>query len=832
VNFDDNAYVYENHHVKDGLTSESIRWAFSFAEKEKTYWHPLAWLSHMLDCQLYGLDPGKHHLTSIIFHIANSLLLFIVFKWMTGAFWRSALVAILFAIHPINVDTVVWITERKNVLSTFFWMLTMLAYVYYSNQPSFHRYLLIFLVFALGLMTKPMLVTLPCVLLLLDHWPLGRFSYRELSNNRNIETNKATIAGSRGSTPFQLVLEKIPLFALAVLSVSLSSLSVKNYGNVISMSLVPMKLRIANALVSYVKYISKMIWPQDLAVLYPYPRMVPLWQTLGALVLLIGISFFMIRSIKRTPYFIIGWLWFLGTLVPVIGLVQVGLWPAMADRFAYVPLIGLFIIVAWGAPELVAQWRRKKIWLTVSATILLSTLMVVAWKQVEYWKNSITLFEHTLKVTSNNSIAHNNLGTALQNQGRTEEAIEHYLQALRIKPDYEEAHNNLGNVLKNQGRTKEAIAHYLKALRIKPDFVEAHNNLGNVMENQGRTEEAIAHYLEALRIKPDYEEAHYNLGTILEKQGLIDKAIAHYLEALRINPDYMKAHNNLGNALKKQGLIDEAIAHYLEALRINPDFEKAHYNMGTALRDQGNFEEAMAHFQEAIRLKPSYKDAYVGLGVVLTGQGNQKQAIAHFEEAIRIDSECPDAYHNLGVALRELGNFKEAIHHSRIVLGIKPDHAKAFFNLGVALKDQGNLEEAIFNFKEALQINPDLIESHYQLGVALVDHGRLDEAKHHFSEVLKTQPDHKKAHNDFGVVLTRQGRLEEALVHFREALRIEPDDATAHGNIGSILAQQGNLKEAIFHFQEALRIKPDFTDARSNLQKALAIQKQNDSNSN
>jgi len=308
VNLDDDHYVYENRHVQEGLSSKSIVWAFDFADKEKTYWHPVAWLSHMLDCQLFELKPGKHHLTNLIFHIANSLLLFLVFKLMTGAFWRSALVAMLFAIHPINVDTVAWITERKNVLSTFFWMLTMLAYVYYTKQPAFYRYLLMVLMFSLGLMTKPMLVTLPCVLLLLDYWPLGRFPFSPLINKRNGASDKATIPDPQRFSSFELVLEKIPLLALSGLSIIISSLSFQGHGKDIPMSLVPLKLRIANALVSYVKYISKMTCPKDLVVLYPYPSMVPMWQTIGAMALLGVLSVFIIRSAKRAPYFIIGWL--------------------------------------------------------------------------------------------------------------------------------------------------------------------------------------------------------------------------------------------------------------------------------------------------------------------------------------------------------------------------------------------------------------------------------------------------------------------------------------------------------------------------------------------
>ncbi len=642
VNFDDDIYIYENRHVQEGLTLESITWAFSVSEK-MFYWHPVAWLSHMLDCQLYGLNPGKHHLTNLIIHIANSLLLFMIFKWMTGAFWRSAFVAMLFAIHPINVDSVAWITERKNVLSTFFWMLTMLAYVYYTKQPVLYRYLLIFFVFALGLMAKPMLVTLPCALLLLDYWPLKRFSYRPPGGIGTGKPKNVIKSGPQGFSPFRLVLEKIPLLVLSVLSTYLSFLSADK----VSVLLPPMKLRIENALVSYVKYIGKIIWPQDLAILYPYPSIVPMWQIIGALLLLVCVSVLMIRTIRGAPYFAIGWLWYLGTLVPVIGLVQKVALPAMADRFAYVPFIGIFIIIAWGIPELVAKWRYRKIWLATLATVVLTILMAMTWKQVGYWENSITLFEHNLKITSNNYVAHNNLGNALSKQGRTAEAIDHYLKALRIKPDNAKAHNNLGNALSKQGRTAEAIDHYLKALRIKPGLEKAHYNLGTALYEQGRTAEAIDHYLKALRIKPDYAKAHYNLGNALSKQGRTAEAIDHYLKALRIKPDDAKAHQNLGTALYEQGRTAEAIDHYLKALRIKPDYAKAHYNLGNALSKQGRTAEAIDHYLKALRIKPDYAKAHNNLGNALLRKGNVEGAIAHFRKALRINPDYVHAKNNL-----------------------------------------------------------------------------------------------------------------------------------------------------------------------------------------
>ena len=550
VNFDDEPYVTENLNIQEGLTLKSVIWAFSFSDKENTYWHPFAWLSHALDCQLYGLDPGKHHLTNLMFHIANSLLLFVVFKWMTGAFWKSILLATLFAIHPITVDSVAWVAERKNVMSTFFWMLTMLFYVYYTRKPVFYRYLLTLLMYVFGLLTKPMLVTLPFVLILLDYWPLKRFSHEQLSSNRNGARTDTAISGFKFIPPIHLIVEKIPFFILSGLSIFLSFLSVQT--EVASISPVPMDLRFANALVSYPKYIGNMIWPQGLTIFYPYPRMVPAWETIGALLFLACVSAFAIRSIQRAPYFVIGWLWFLGTLVPVLGLVQTGLWPAMADRFAYVPLIGLFMVFSWGVPQICENRRYSTIWLSASVACLLLVLITVTFKQIGYWKNSITLFEHNLKFTSNNYLAHTNLGNALDRQGRTEEAIEHCQQAVRIKPDFVEAQFSLGTFLEKQGRLREAIEHYLQAVRIKPGYALVHNNLGVALDKLGRTDEAIEHYLQVLRIKPDYENVHNNLGIALCRKGDIEGGIAHFQKALLANPGDMEVMKNLQTALMMQ----------------------------------------------------------------------------------------------------------------------------------------------------------------------------------------------------------------------------------------------------------------------------------------
>jgi hypothetical protein len=489
----------------------------------------------MLDCQLYGLKPAGHHLTNLVFHIASTLLLFLVLKGMTGALWRSAFVAALFALHPLHVESVAWVAERKDVLSTFFWILTMWAYVRYTKQPRLNRYMLALLSFGLGLMSKPMLVTLPFVLLLVDYWPLGRFRFRPLSGHHRLSTAKSKETSDQRLFALRLVLEKFPFFALAAISSFLTFFAQRSGGAVVSLKLVPWGTRVANALVSYVSYIGKTIWPHRLAVFYPYLDTLPMWQVAGAGLLLGVVSFLAILGARRRPYLMVGWLWYLGTLVPVIGLLQVGD-QALADRFTYVPMIGLFVMIAWGIPDLLAGWRFRKIVLFLSTGLLLLLLMIVTNFQLKYWETDITLFEHTLAVTSNNFLVHNFLGTVLAGQGKMQEAIAHYGEALRIKPDYSEAHNNLGNALAVQGNIQEAIAHFTEALRINPDLAEAHKNFGVILLTQGKIQEAIGHFAEAVRLKSDYAGAHISLGLAYLMIGDKNSALEEYKILKKINP--------------------------------------------------------------------------------------------------------------------------------------------------------------------------------------------------------------------------------------------------------------------------------------------------------
>ncbi len=548
VNYDDNVYITDNAQVQKGLTSKGIIWAFSTSHTGN--WHPLTWISHMLDCELYGLNPGGHHLTNVLLHMANAILLFVVLRWMTGAIWRSGLVAALFALHPLHVESVAWAAERKDVLSTFFWMLTMVAYVHYVNRPGGKRYFLVLTTFFLGLMAKPMLVTLPFVLLLLDYWPLNRFKPRAVTGSVEDQPLGFRSSGDDKSPILKAVMEKTPLFLMSLFSCVVTVMAQQEAGAISTLEIVPFKLRIANGLVSFVAYMGKMIWPQDLAVFYPYPVSdLQIWKPVAAGLFVLIVSTVALWVAQRCRYVLVGWLWYLGTLVPVIGLVQVGE-QAMADRYTYVPLIGLFIVVVWGFADLLKGWRSRRWVVSVSAAVMVLALMAGSWLQVAYWKNSVKLFKHALDATSNNYVAHYTLGNALAMQGNLTGAVSHYNKALQINPNFAEAHNNLGNALALQGNLTGAASHYNKALQINPDHAEAHLNLAVGLDRQGKHQEAIQHYAEVLRINPHDAQSHNNLGAALAEQGRLKEAVAHFTEALRIDPDFKEAQRNLDLSLE------------------------------------------------------------------------------------------------------------------------------------------------------------------------------------------------------------------------------------------------------------------------------------------
>ncbi len=676
INLDDDLYVTHNPYVSKGLTSKGMVWAFT--SMHKGHWHPMTWLSHMLDYNLYGLNPTGHHITNLLFHITNTLLLFLLLYRMTNLPWRSSFVAALFALHPLHVESVVWVAERKDVLSAFFFMLAIWTYVRYVEEPKFNRYSLTVFCFLLALMSKPMVVTLPFVLLLLDYWPLGRLRLEKRDNGQNISPSKSMFLVSRRALFFRLLLEKIPLFFLAASLSLFTILAHRGSGAISSLDKLPLEIRIGNALVSYVKYIAKMAWPDRLAVLYPHPIIVPFWQIAGAALLLVIISVLLTLAGKKRPYCIVGWLWYLGVLLPVIGLVQAGI-QSMADRFTYLPMVGLFIIIVFGISDGLIGWRYGRPALVTLGTLSIVVLIVSTASQVQLWRNSVTLFRHTLRVTTNNSLIHNNLGVTLRRQGEEQEALVHYKKALEINPRYTDAHYNLATLLARQGKDQEATAHFVEALRIKSDNVEAHNALGVILVKQGKVQEAVAHFAQAISINPNYADAHFNFGIALVRQGRNKEAILCFNEALRINSKDDKIHNNLAVALAGVGRAEEAAAHYVQALQINPGSTDAHYNLGSLLTLQGKDQEAMRHYYEVLRINPSDALAHYKLGIVLARQGKNQEAVIHLSEVVRIIPNYGEAHLTLGLLYSTMGKKDLALAQYKTLKAINKNLAKTLY---------------------------------------------------------------------------------------------------------------------------------------------------------
>jgi protein O-mannosyl-transferase len=623
VNFDDGAYIYQNPIVEQGVTAGGLRWALTYGEIG--HWHPLTWFSHMVDCQFYGLNAGGHHLTNVLLHTATVILLFLVLRQMTGFLWRSAFVAAVFAIHPLRAESVAWIAERKDVLSGLFFVLTIAAYVRYVRRPpSLIRYGVVVALFALGLLSKNMLVTTPFVLLLLDYWPLNR-----LSDTR---------------TFYRRVAEKIPLLVLSVLSCVVTALVPEKMaaGDRLSFA-----LRMENAVTSYVIYLWQMIHPVGLACLYPNPAThLPLWQTLGSLGLLLAISVTAYALRKTYPDLAVGWLWYLGMMIPVIGIVQISYY-AHADRYTYLPQIGLYVALTWLVADWCADWRHRQLLLGACSAVILAALIICARAQTSYWRDSESLWTHTLACTTDNLIAHNNLGEALVEKGSLDDAIAQFRIALQIKPDYATAHYNFGNALVQKRDMNGAILEYQSALQSKPDYVEAHNNLANVFIQTGKVGEAISQFRDALKIEPDRAAAHYNLANALFQSGNVDEAISQFQKTLQIEPGHAGARNNLGLALLQKGNVNEAISKFQKALDIGPKRAEAHYNLGYALLEKGSVDESISEFQKALRIKPDYAEAHYSLATALIQKGKVDEAIVHYQQALRIRPDYPEAENDL-----------------------------------------------------------------------------------------------------------------------------------------------------------------------------------------
>ena len=632
VYYDDNVYVTENQTIHSGPTWQNIKWAFTTGYASN--WHPLTWLSLMLDSELFSVKPGPMHLVNVLFHVANTILLFIVLSRMTKGQWQSAFVAGLFALHPLHVESVAWVAERKDVLSTLFWLLTMLAYARYAERSSASRYIVVLVLFATGLLVKPMLVTLPFVLLLLDYWPLGRLFNPKFSTAR-------------------LLLEKVPLIVLTVVSSVVTFVVQQKSGAMSDIYHLRFNERIINAIVSYLTYIGKMIWPTQLAVLYPHPvNTIPVSRAVIYGTILVLITIFFVCYCRRYKYLIVGWLWYFGTLVPVIGIVQVGS-QAMADRYTYIPLIGLFVIIAFGATELLKERPFGKIALGVLAGISLSACAVVTSNQLKYWKDSLSLFEHTLNIIEGSYVMQNNYANILNDLGRPKGAAAQLSEALKLLPNSPGIHINYGNALREIGRLDEAIEHYKIAVTLNPDFTLAHYNLGLALAAKGDYEGAIEQYRLYAGTSVDVADIHQGLGEQLAKEGKADDAVSQFQKALIVKPDSAEVLSNFGYALAQSGKPKEAIEYYDKVLAKDSNNVITHGRLALALASVGRIDEAIEQCRIVLVARPDDFEMHTNLGILLQKQGKLDEAIECYKKALQINPNFQKARENLDDALAQ-----------------------------------------------------------------------------------------------------------------------------------------------------------------------------------
>jgi tetratricopeptide (TPR) repeat protein len=700
VNFDDVDYVRSNAAVRAGLAPSSLAWAFTNLQVAG-FWIPLTWLSLMLDSQLFGTGAGGYHVTNVALHVANTVLVFLLLHAATGRRWPSAFVAAAFALHPLHVESVAWVTERKDVLSTLLLLLTLWSYGVYAARPTRRRYLVTLAVFVLGLMAKPMLTTMAALLLVLDVWPLGRIERVPVR---------------------RLVLEKVPFLALALPA----ALVVSFVGHPVDVSDplagIPLFARFADVCESYLLPLARTVWPVGLAVHYPDhppPSVGIVLLQAATLLAATGAALWLGR---RRRWIAAGWLWYGIALAPVSGVVKIGHF-ATADRFTYVPLLGIFVMLAWGAAELTTT-RVRAYAVTALATAALVAVAVLARVQLGYWRDGVTLFERTIAVTGDNPVAQYLLGLALAERGRTDEAMAHYRESLRVRPGYAHVHTSLGVLLFERGRIDEAIAHYTAALEEDRGEMYAHANLANALWAQGRREDALAHYAEALRLGPEVAELHVNHGRALAELGRRDEAVAAYEAALRLRPDDPDAHNNLANVLADRGALEQAAAHYASAVRTRPDHAGVRVNYGLFLAQQGRFAEAVEQYAAALRLRPDDAALRRDMGNALAQQGRLDAAVVEFREALRLAPGDAGTHVNLANALVLLGRVDDGLAEYAEALRLDPGFAQAHANLGTALARSGRMAEAVAHFREALRLDPHDAGTRRSLDAALDETSR------------------------------------------------------------------------------------------------------------
>jgi len=685
INCDDPLYITSNPVVESGLTWRGVEWAFRTTHA--VYWQPMTWLSLMLDVSLFGNGPVGPHVTNLLLHAANGILVFLILRRWTRAPWPSAFAAALFALHPLRVESVAWATERKDVLSGFFFLLTLFAYTRYARSvtsdecrvsggsacPSpvtrhrslFYRLALFF--FAGSLMSKPMAVTLPFVLLLLDYWPLERLKFPDVRLRSTPEYRRSWV---------RLLLEKIPFAVIALASSVVTWQINRDAGNTAALTDLSFPLRAENAVVSYARYLGKTLWPFNLSVFYPYPHHWP-WPQIGlAAALMILLCLAAIMLARRLPFVFTGWFWFAGMLVPVIGLTQTGI-QSMADRFTYIPSIGIAIVIAWSAAAVLRRYPAARPFVVTLSLLILAAGGVRTWNQSRDWQNSETLFRHAIAVTTGNSFAWFNLGCTLNDSHRSVEAAECFRKTIEISPNSAESYNQLANALLAQGQVDEAINNYRKAVFLNPTNSDAAYNLGNALLNRGEVEDAITAYRLAAKIEPDSSDIQNNLGAALERAGRIGEAITYYAEAARLRPDNADLENNLGVALAKSGNLEAALPHFTAAVRIDTNNVKACCNLGHALASKGQTDEAVRWYRRALEIKPAFFDAADLMGDASAEKGDLSTAVDGYRRALQDDPRSIPVHLKLARVLARTGQMPEAIRCYRETLQLDPDCAEA-----------------------------------------------------------------------------------------------------------------------------------------------------------
>lgn len=683
VNFDDDVFVHDNQHVRQGFTWAGVKWAFLSADID--YWRPLSWLSHMLDVELFGVAPGAHHVTSVLLHALNAVVLFLALRALTGRLWPAAFVAALFAWHPLHVESVAWIAERKDVLCALFWFLGLWAYAEHARGPSVKRLALVAGCFLLGLMSKPMILTFPFLLLVLDVWPLRRV---EFAGNWQ----------EFGARLRPLVWEKLPLFLLVTVAAVATFQAQREVGAMEAEGTRSLAARVANALIAYVRYVGLTFWPADLAILHPLPAAWPTWQVAGAAVLLAGVTGWCVRRLAQEPWQAAGWFWFLGTLVPVIGVVQVGA-QALASRYTYVPLVGLFIALVWRVDDVLRRRQLGGAGPWCGALVVLGLCSLGTRQALAHWRNGVTIFEQAVRVTRDNHVAMTNLGNNLARAGDHRRAVELYQQALRIHPRSVEAHYNLASSLGDIGQPVAAERHYREALRLQPNHARSHNNLANLLADTGRVPEAIQHYEASLRHQPGNLEARFNFGITLADAGRTAEAIAQFEAAVRLRPDFTRARLQLVNLFTSAGNLPAATVHNDELLRHAPGSPEGRFNAGSLAAARGDWPGAITHWQEALRLKPDFH--------------------LPLHRLAWTSATHPNPQFRNGRAARELaGQF------SRLA---GPQHPEALDLMAVALAADGAYAEAARQAKQALTVlgtNQPAFAAEVRARLALFEAGR------------------------------------------------------------------------------------------------------------